>query len=147
MAEKAVVHTSVSLGTPNELSGFGLAVDIKVEGVDDEVLKAGHEVCILHQSIMLHSSNAEVLSIQPCFDSWCSCQHLKSMKYVHEFRLYNDMLFNPSKLKPSSRLFSPCPARSRYAPVAVANRDLVHSCVGFSIRIRSRRLPVLAQDI
>lgn len=46
MADRAVVHTSVSLGTPNELPGFGLAVDIKVEGVDDEVLKAGHEVCI-----------------------------------------------------------------------------------------------------
>ncbi len=46
MADRAIVHTNVSLGTPNELPGFGLAVDIKVEGVDDEVLKAGHEVCI-----------------------------------------------------------------------------------------------------
>ncbi|KAF8624632.1 hypothetical protein AX15_005786 [Amanita polypyramis BW_CC] len=46
MADKAVVRTSVSLGTPNELpAGVGLAVDIKVEGVDDEVLKAGHELC------------------------------------------------------------------------------------------------------
>ncbi|KAF8716725.1 hypothetical protein AX14_012218 [Amanita brunnescens Koide BX004] len=45
MAERAVVHTSVSIGTPNELPGFGIAVDIKVEGVDDEVLRAGHEFC------------------------------------------------------------------------------------------------------
>jgi hypothetical protein len=48
MAERAVVHTSVSIGTPNELPGFGIAVDIKVEGVDDEVLRAGHEVCITY---------------------------------------------------------------------------------------------------
>ncbi|KAG6840479.1 hypothetical protein C0991_006463 [Blastosporella zonata] len=44
-ASKAVVHTSVHIGEPNELAGFGLAVDIKVEGVDEEVLKAGHEAC------------------------------------------------------------------------------------------------------
>lgn len=43
-ASKAVVHTSVHLGEPKDLKGFGLAVDIKVEGVDDDVLKAGHEV-------------------------------------------------------------------------------------------------------
>ncbi|KAG6877889.1 hypothetical protein C0993_002553 [Termitomyces sp. T159_Od127] len=42
-ASKAVVHASVHLGEPKELEGFGLAVDIKVEGVDDDVLKAGHE--------------------------------------------------------------------------------------------------------
>ena len=42
--KNAKVHTSVHIGTPNELPGFGLAIDIKVEGVDDELLKAGHEV-------------------------------------------------------------------------------------------------------
>jgi len=45
MGEKAVVHTSVSIGTPTDLPGFGLAVDIKVEGVDDELLKTAHEFC------------------------------------------------------------------------------------------------------
>jgi organic hydroperoxide reductase OsmC/OhrA len=44
MASKAVVHASVHIGEPNDIGGFGLAVDLKVEGVDDEVLKAGHEV-------------------------------------------------------------------------------------------------------
>ena len=97
MAEKAVVHTSVSLGTPNELSGFGLAVDIKVEGVDDDVLRAGHEVCISYQPIMPHLPNAEVLSIQPCFASGCSCQYLKGMKYVQESCLYNAMMFESFK--------------------------------------------------
>jgi len=43
-AKDAVVHTSVHIGEPNGLSGFGIAVDIKVEGVDEELLKAGHEV-------------------------------------------------------------------------------------------------------
>ena len=49
-AKKAVVHTSVHLGEPKEMPGFGLEVDIKVEGVDEDVIKAAHEVpfsCIM----------------------------------------------------------------------------------------------------
>ena len=46
MAKKAVVHASVHIGTPENLEGFGLAVDIKVEGFDEELLNAGHEVCL-----------------------------------------------------------------------------------------------------
>ena len=46
MAKKAVVHTSVSLGDAEGLGGVGIAVDIKVEGVDDEVLQAGHAVSL-----------------------------------------------------------------------------------------------------
>jgi organic hydroperoxide reductase OsmC/OhrA len=46
MAKDAVVHTSVHIGEPSELSGFGIAVDIKVEGVDEELLQAGHDVCL-----------------------------------------------------------------------------------------------------
>ncbi|KAG6817504.1 hypothetical protein H0H87_008131 [Tephrocybe sp. NHM501043] len=44
-ASKAVVRTNVHIGEPKEMGGFGLAVDIKVEGVDEDVLKAGHEAC------------------------------------------------------------------------------------------------------
>ena len=44
MAKKAVVHASVHIGTPKNLEGFGISVDIKVEGIDEELLKAGHEV-------------------------------------------------------------------------------------------------------
>ncbi|KAF5346785.1 hypothetical protein D9756_010417 [Leucocoprinus leucothites] len=44
-AKTAKVHVSVSLGEPEDLGGFGLAVDIKVEGVDEEVLQAAHEFC------------------------------------------------------------------------------------------------------
>lgn len=41
----AVIYTSVHLGEAEELGGFGLAVDIKVEGVEDEeLIKAGHDV-------------------------------------------------------------------------------------------------------
>ncbi|KAI0930072.1 hypothetical protein AcV5_006872 [Taiwanofungus camphoratus] len=45
VAKKAVVHTQVHVGEPKEMEGFGLEVDIKVEGVDDELIKAGHEAC------------------------------------------------------------------------------------------------------
>lgn len=41
----AKIHTHVSLGVPEGFEGFGIGVDIKVEGVEDEVLiKAAHEV-------------------------------------------------------------------------------------------------------
>lgn len=44
MAKNAVVDVSVQIGMANELPGFGLAVDIKVKGIDDELLQAGHAV-------------------------------------------------------------------------------------------------------
>jgi organic hydroperoxide reductase OsmC/OhrA len=43
--EAAKIHVSVSLGEPQDIDGFGLAVDIKAEGVDEQVLQAAHEVC------------------------------------------------------------------------------------------------------
>lgn len=44
MARNAVVHTQVHIGQPEGKDGFGLEVDIQVEGVDDELLQAGHKV-------------------------------------------------------------------------------------------------------
>jgi organic hydroperoxide reductase OsmC/OhrA len=36
----------VHLGPPNEIEGFAISVDIKVEGVEDEkIIQAAHEVC------------------------------------------------------------------------------------------------------
>ena len=46
MADNVVVHSSVHLGTVEKMDGFGLAVEIKVEGVDEELMKAAHEVCL-----------------------------------------------------------------------------------------------------
>ncbi|TFK67392.1 OsmC-like protein [Pluteus cervinus] len=45
MAKNAVVHATVSLGEANEIPGFGIEVEIKVEGIDEELLKAGHDFC------------------------------------------------------------------------------------------------------
>lgn len=44
MAKNAKVHASVHIGEPEGMPGFGIAVDMKVEGIDEELLKAGHEV-------------------------------------------------------------------------------------------------------
>jgi len=45
-AKNAVIHTKVHLGEPKDIGGFGIAVDIKVEGVEDEALiQAAHENC------------------------------------------------------------------------------------------------------
>ena len=44
-ARNAVVHTQVHLGKPKEMDGFGLEVEIQVEGVSQELLDAGHAAC------------------------------------------------------------------------------------------------------
>jgi organic hydroperoxide reductase OsmC/OhrA len=43
-AKDAVVHAKVYLGNTKEIEGLGIGVDIEVEGVEEDVLKAGHEV-------------------------------------------------------------------------------------------------------
>jgi len=44
--KNAVIHANVHIGEPKDIGGFGIAVDIKVENVDDEALiQAGHENC------------------------------------------------------------------------------------------------------
>ncbi|KAF8647113.1 hypothetical protein AX16_006945 [Volvariella volvacea WC 439] len=45
MGKQAKVHASVAIGEANELGGLAIAVDLKVEGVDEEVLKLAHEAC------------------------------------------------------------------------------------------------------
>jgi len=44
MAKTASVHASVHIGESNSIPGFGIGVDIKVSGIDEELLKAAHEV-------------------------------------------------------------------------------------------------------
>ncbi|KIP06494.1 hypothetical protein PHLGIDRAFT_118885 [Phlebiopsis gigantea 11061_1 CR5-6] len=44
-AKNAVVHTQVHLGKPKDADGFALEVEIQVEGVDQELIDAGHKAC------------------------------------------------------------------------------------------------------
>lgn len=45
LAKNAVIRASVHLGEPEKIGGFGIAVDITVEGVaDDALIQAAHEV-------------------------------------------------------------------------------------------------------
>ncbi len=44
MAKNATVHTQVHMGQPEGMDGFGLEVHIQVEGVDMELIEAGHKV-------------------------------------------------------------------------------------------------------
>ncbi|THU94194.1 OsmC-like protein [Dendrothele bispora CBS 962.96] len=41
----AKIHAKVSIGEAEGMPGFGIQVDMKVEGVEDELLQAGHEFC------------------------------------------------------------------------------------------------------
>jgi len=46
--KNAAIHARVHLGEPMDIGGFGIAVDINAEGVDDEALiQAAHEVRLL----------------------------------------------------------------------------------------------------
>ncbi|KAI0318867.1 OsmC-like protein [Amylostereum chailletii] len=44
-ARKAVVYTDVHMGKPEGQDGYALAVDIKVEGVDQDIIDEGHKMC------------------------------------------------------------------------------------------------------
>lgn len=45
MAKNAVIHSQVHIGQPENMEGFGLKVDIQIEGIeDDELIQAGHKV-------------------------------------------------------------------------------------------------------
>ncbi|KAI0346819.1 OsmC-like protein [Trametopsis cervina] len=44
-ARNAVVHTQVHLGKPNGMDGYGLEVEIQVEGVSQDLVDAGHAEC------------------------------------------------------------------------------------------------------
>ena len=46
MRKKRIVHTTVHIGTPDDMEGLGIAVDIKAEGlgVNNILLKAAHKV-------------------------------------------------------------------------------------------------------
>lgn len=44
-AKNAVIHAKVHIGNPSDLPGFGLEVELKVEGIEDQALiDAAHEV-------------------------------------------------------------------------------------------------------
>jgi organic hydroperoxide reductase OsmC/OhrA len=63
-AANAKIHSSVALGRAAEMGGFGLKVDLKIEGVDDaNLIQAAHEVRrlqyrshVIHYNPSLHSS-------------------------------------------------------------------------------------------
>lgn len=49
LAKNAVIHARVHLGEAEKIGGFGIAVDISVEGVEDDALiQAAHEVRLEH---------------------------------------------------------------------------------------------------
>lgn len=61
----------VHLGEPNDLAGFGIAVDIEVEGVSDEgLIQDAHAVCII-VSCSLRFSNLSILiyTVLPLLES------------------------------------------------------------------------------
>ncbi|ETW80665.1 hypothetical protein HETIRDRAFT_459374 [Heterobasidion irregulare TC 32-1] len=46
VGDRAKVHAKVYLGHPTDREGFGLKVDINVEGVeDDAIIAAAHDIC------------------------------------------------------------------------------------------------------
>ncbi|KDQ18763.1 hypothetical protein BOTBODRAFT_184642 [Botryobasidium botryosum FD-172 SS1] len=53
-AKDAKVHAQVHIGEPNGKPGFGLSVEITVEGISDEALvKAAHETCPYSRALSL----------------------------------------------------------------------------------------------
>lgn len=86
--EHAVIHTEVHLGEPNAIGGFGLAVDIKVEGVDDDALiQAAHEVCFVFVPLPINRKSfipnkivSIELPLQPRIKAWGGRQRVENLK-------------------------------------------------------------------
>ena len=80
-AKNAVVHASVHIGEPKGSGGFGLAVDIKVENVDEDVLEAGHKACVLIRSVFFFARilNMVLRSLRSALIAAPSKKALKSM--------------------------------------------------------------------
>ncbi|KAL0956756.1 hypothetical protein HGRIS_002875 [Hohenbuehelia grisea] len=49
----AIVKASVHIGEPEEIGGFGIAVDIKVKGAPEDLVKAAHEACPYSRALKL----------------------------------------------------------------------------------------------
>lgn len=76
------MHVSVSLGEPKDIGGFGLAVDIKAEGVDEEVLQAAHKVSGAYAIGEYAQVGASTdVPLQPCFKPWCQRQCLEGLSF------------------------------------------------------------------
>ncbi|KAL1743395.1 OsmC/Ohr family [Schizophyllum fasciatum] len=60
--KNASVAVDVSIGEPSDKPGFGLAVDLKVSGADDALIKAAHEMCpysrALSEGVVVNVSKA-----------------------------------------------------------------------------------------
>ena len=86
-AAKAKIHSSVVLGKAVEMGGFGLKVDLKVEGIEDEsLIKAAHEVflfawCSFAAFLIDSSDSCTVLSIQPCSQAWHRSERQQGLEF------------------------------------------------------------------
>ncbi|KAF8584819.1 OsmC-like protein [Ramaria rubella] len=54
LVKEAKIHTAVHLGEPNDKPGFGIAVDIEVEGVaDEQLITDAHAFCPYSRALNL----------------------------------------------------------------------------------------------
>lgn len=80
--KNAVIHAKVHIGEAEEIGGFGLAVDMQVEGVDEELVQKGHEVCVgsfytrfgIGTAHFVPLCCVAVLPVQQSFDSRRRCE-------------------------------------------------------------------------
>lgn len=82
IAAKAKVHITVFFGHPEKEEGFGLAINITVEGVDDDkLILLAHEVCqpvISEHAQILDTSTVDV-PIQSSPSRWCADQNFENI--------------------------------------------------------------------
>lgn len=83
-ARDAKIHTEVHIGLPKDAAGFGLAVDIKVEGVADQsLIDEAHAVSRVVTSCASELGLLNpytVLPIQPCVQGRYRGHRFQSMK-------------------------------------------------------------------
>ena len=96
VAKTAVIYSQVHIGKPSGHAGFGLEVELKVEGVEDQsLIDAAHEVRItllfpcLSRLAYSDVDHDDVIGmpIQSRFDTWRCCESLKSVRTIVGLRM------------------------------------------------------------
>ncbi|THH15366.1 hypothetical protein EUX98_g9476, partial [Antrodiella citrinella] len=60
LARDAKVHAQVHIGKPNDMAGFGLSVEIQVEGVKDQALIDGAHAACPYSRAFKHGAEVKV---------------------------------------------------------------------------------------
>ena len=83
------------------MGGFGLEVDIKVENVSEELLRAGHEVTVFGAEFeaITDSVHFAGMPLQSCAEAWCCRKRIESLDLLERKMVLVSLKFSLKVLR------------------------------------------------